>query len=155
MSLVYPYLAYKSLNWLSWLRAISIRLKPVGLYTGAQRNNQSYLEQIPIPEDIIWSFSFAWKLISTEYQSSFKANRRFSCLISRVRVLVRFYVKMSGCLVNKALRDYIVWVHDKICIGIDQFCMIYQLIFPWAKWSPFRRRHFQAHFLEWKGSIFD
>ena len=24
------------------------------------------------------------------------------------------------------------------------------LIFPWAKWPPFRRRYFQMHFREWK-----
>ena len=25
-----------------------------------------------------------------------------------------------------------------------------RLISPWTKWPPFRRRHFQMHFLEWK-----
>ena len=29
------------------------------------------------------------------------------------------------------------------------------LIFPWRKWPPFRRRHFQIHFLEWKVWYFD
>ena len=32
---------------------------------------------------------------------------------------------------------------------------ITQLIFLWINWPPFNRRHFYAHFLEWKSSIFD
>ena len=32
------------------------------------------------------------------------------------------------------------------------FC---KLIFPWTKWPPFRRRHFQKHFLQWKSLYFD
>ena len=34
-----------------------------------------------------------------------------------------------------------------ICCEKARFVMSNQLISPWAKWPPFRRRHFQTHFL--------
>ena len=30
-----------------------------------------------------------------------------------------------------------------------------ELVYPWTKWTPFRRQHFQMHFLEWKFLNFD
>ena len=49
---------------------------------------------------------------------------------------LRSFSSLKYCLCNS---DVIMWViHSP------------QLISPWTKWPPFRRRYFQMHFREWK-----
>ena len=44
--------------------------------------------------------------------------------------------------------SYIINVYHMHMTVSRQFLLAVKLIFAWTKWLPFRRRHFQTHFLE-------
>ena len=72
---------------------------------------------------------------------------------------------------KRLLNDYLsCWWFETLWRSCDVFVLKYSqktaykntgsfpplmLLFSWAKWSPFRRRYFQMHFLEWKVLYFD
>ena len=64
------------------------------------------------------------------------------------------------CIVTKdssGLND-VADAWDKLAhmfITMKMGCAIPPAVLPCTKWPPFRKRHSQTHFLEWKISIFD
>ena len=74
------------------------------------------------------------------------------------------FVVVISCLCG----GYIMLFYCGYIMSSQGICVIYlsvvkwsgmilvcQLIFPWTKWPPLRRRHFQMHFREWKVVYFD
>ena len=83
--------------------------------------------------------------------------------ISWLRDFMRSHDKTSYRILK---RDAVVYVFVNQCcatpcpllpdtIPIIKVINLIQLISPWTKWLPFRRRYFHMHFSEWKVLYFD
>ena len=44
-------------------------------------------------------------------------------------------------------------MHQQVSVEHLHIIDVGQLFFPWAKWPPFGRRHFQMHCFDWKTRI--